>query len=757
MRKLVVAVLLAAAAQLSADVFPVTNTRYGPAWGRGMLKTNGRDPFLFWQSDWSFRATKLVDGVNRAGHVVLSTRYGKNFDAAWTGSEFLFVGERTPGDIAGRLLDANGQPKGAEIEIVSHAYRPRLAASKDSAMLIYLDTDQRTRARLLTLSGQKAGPAEAYALRQTQAYSAIASNGDGFAVVTGDSGRVDLFLFDERARLVAQRVVTLGSYASPEVAITSDGSRYLVVWKEQDITAALLDANGNLGAPLIIESGANPYGNAWPAAAWNGDGWSVAYRRAGEILFAHLRANADGVMMRESVLGSGPSFVLSGGTLKAAWESEEQIAVSDLPLAAHEKRYVTFGAIDQRLLAAASSADRTLIVWLEGNTVRSGVRTDNGEWSEREIFDGFDVDSAVACSDGRDFVVVARTPLELAVWMLDETGRVTRSFDLETSSYGASEAIAWSGTHYAILSGEDGWLLTPSGVLSAPVEIEMDAYGERSIASDGHGFFVTAEAVECPFYLCYSVALHGARLGPGLEKLAQEDLVISATQGTSGGGVVWNGTNYVTAWEDIGGSYITMVPPVAGATATTTRIGFDLGFKDAMALMTNGKVAILSKYGIYFVDKQGGASYGNLESDAEEIDRPSVVALPRGAAAYVASIPVDDAPFHGASHVMMSIVGADTPLPAPPHASLAASNTRLIAAWTAPAGTINGYRLEYRIDDGNWIELEKWFGPGDQGASILRPSYGNVYAVRVRAFNDGGASAYSNIATSEAKKRRSMR
>jgi hypothetical protein len=70
---------------------------------------------------------------------------------------------------------------------------------------------------------------------------------------------------------------------------------------------------------------------------------------------------------------------------------------------------------------------------------------------------------------------------------------------------------------------------------------------------------------------------------------------------------------------------------------------------------------------------------------------------------------------------------------------------------------VNGYRLEYRIDDDAWVEYEQWFPPGAQSKSIRQPSFGTQFAFRVRAFNDGGAGEYSPTAVTKPSRRRAVR
>jgi hypothetical protein len=140
---------------------------------------------------------------------------------------------------------------------------------------------------------------------------------------------------------------------------------------------------------------------------------------------------------------------------------------------------------------------------------------------------------------------------------------------------------------------------------------------------------------------------------------------------------------------------------------------------------------------------------------------PSGYLLPLagGAVALLNAEPHHGSPHYGASRVLASIVSRTSLVrPGAPRVSARDEGARILVDWTAPAGTLNGYRLEYRIDDGVWIELERWFGPGEQSVSVRKPSFGTTFAFRVRALNDAGAGVYSNIAIAQSpRKRRALR
>jgi hypothetical protein len=140
------------------------------------------------------------------------------------------------------------------------------------------------------------------------------------------------------------------------------------------------------------------------------------------------------------------------------------------------------------------------------------------------------------------------------------------------------------------------------------------------------------------------------------------------------------------------------------------------------------------------------------------VSRMDLLPLAGDDLAYVTTRILRDAPHYGAPRVTMTVVaGPRIALPTAPHLAVREESGRFLVEWSAPPGTVNGYRLEYRVDDGVWIELERWFGPGDTSIGIRRPSFGTTFVFRVRAFNDTGAGAYSNIGNPGVRKRRAVR
>jgi hypothetical protein len=63
-----------------------------------------------------------------------------------------------------------------------------------------------------------------------------------------------------------------------------------------------------------------------------------------------------------------------------------------------------------------------------------------------------------------------------------------------------------------------------------------------------------------------------------------------------------------------------------------------------------------------------------------------------------------------------------------------------------PPRRVTSYRLEYRTATTPWTELEDIIS-GEQRSVVFRPLLpGHVDQFRMRAWSDGGASLYSNVA-----------
>jgi hypothetical protein len=191
-------------------------------------------------------------------------------------------------------------------------------------------------------------------------------------------------------------------------------------------------------------------------------------------------------------------------------------------------------------------------------------------------------------------------------------------------------------------------------------------------------------------------------------------------------------------------------------------------FAEGVAAMSDGSIALVGRKTespelagitrVAILPEDGNVAKTYDIEDALGLNRRALLApLPNGGLAYVASSIQDAAPHHGTSHVMMAIARPSLTLPPyPPHVIASLRDGVILVDWSASAGTVNGYRLEYRIDGGSWNELEEWFS-ADAHHRTIRPAFGTNFEIRMRAFNDGGVSAYSATALTKPTRRRAAR
>ncbi|HWW62695.1 MAG TPA: hypothetical protein VN181_15075, partial [Thermoanaerobaculia bacterium] len=392
--------------------FPLTDTRYATSRGHlPLLLSNGREPVLFWSDDQSVRAARVVDGQLNIGRAVAKLdRAEAEFDAVWTGTHFLVVS--TSNTIVGRIVSATGEAIGEPFSIVAGRL-PRIAFNGRNVLMLFAGAGTiETNALLLTTEGQLAEPAPR-ALGITQnGRAALASNGTSFAAVIPRDIEPRVVTFDDAGRVSADAM--FGPYGSA-AAIASDGRRYLAVAACGingglcgPMYARTVESDGTLGAQLDLDE---PFPH-FPAAAWTGSGWTIAYERNG-LRVAHLDAAAKRIERREEGAGSESSLAMIGGRLMRASVSGQQsrgpIFVDGVP--------ATFTATRQMLIATATSSDATLIVWQEiggeRTTLHTGLRTRDGRWSERTILTVpvrdccyEEMFSGLAASDGREFLLV---------------------------------------------------------------------------------------------------------------------------------------------------------------------------------------------------------------------------------------------------------------------------------------------------------------------------------------------------------------
>ena len=775
---------LSASAEPFGEPFPVTNTRYRTAFGEPRLVTNDRDFFMFWGADQQIRAARVDDGEPRVSHAVLDIN--SSYDVAWTGEHFLIVGGRTNEvtnvtALFGRILDAEAHPIGAELAIgVPNGDRPRLAVGAHSIALVYRTLGQ-TRVMLFSKDGRVLSPSRVIA--QGVSTHAVTRSGDGFLVVAAINGVIRAMTLDQNGQTIAEGTFAAGSNAFRNVAVASDGTNALAVWSgDAKMRAVTIDGNATFGAPLELFGTSR---SSTPAVTWNGGGWTVAYGQDGawiteQVVIVQIHWRGHTILSREDVaVGTvNPTVAALDGRMLAAWRTNGQRTspvVQRLPLADHQPRKAPYVPAPQTLLASASSSDAMLTVWSEqiesGVSIHAGLRNLQGQWTERLLttlpmgrFPNAP-NSAVAASDGNGFVVV--------VWGWGATSSSLIRLDSAGRQLGAPvqvpivpAAIAWNGTNYGLISENgSGVLVSPAGTVSALTGLHA-SFSVVTLASDGSGFFVAGNVYDCggiTTCLAETIEVRGARLGPDLQRVDPDDYVIPGDHNPEVIGAAWDGSTYFLIGTGLSiGNFIADIP-LSPRSAIDVREFFGVSNMETIALLRDGTIAVAgrefgSPKSAVAISKRDGSSLHLSEIEGSPTAAPRLEPLADGGVAFLVSSMQSAAPHDGTSRVVTAIArGSNVEPPSAPHVGVRVQNGYIHVDWTTPPGTVNGFRLEYRIDDDEWVELEQWFPPGSQRKSIRVPSFGTQFAFRVRAFNDGGAGEYSQTAFTKPSRRRAVR
>lgn len=775
-RAVLLSVVLSLAISVGAEpfgaAFPVTNTRYRTALGEPRLLANDSEFFLFWGAENKIRAARVDDGEARVSHVVLDTALA--FDVAWTGDRYLIVSSRQELDppnqlsytVVGRVLDAEARPVGPEFTI-TEGTNPRVAVGEHSIAVLYTVGLEETRLVLLSRNGRTIETPSRVIGPFGTAHD-ITQNGDGFLALVGMTGvGMRAIALDQHGQTVAENTFVTPVNVFHHVAVASDGTKALALWTENSRAVAVtIGQNAAFGAPRQFLAITNT-----PTVVWNGTGWTLSYAEnnspaIAKVVITQLDANGQAILSREeSAAGNfSPTIAALDGKILAAWRPSGQNkspVLTELPLAGQQRRETPYAPARQTLLATASSEGGTLTVWSEaiegGVSIHAGIRTLQGQWSERQLTtSSLPLTSAVAQSDGEGFAI-AIAGSSSSLIRIDSDGHVLAPLALPF----APAVIGWNGSNYAVFDVQGrGVLVSPSGVVSATVTAETE-FRPTAVASDGNGFFLAGVNVECQFLLCMPVEIRGARLDANLQRLDQEDFRIPAQGFLSLIGAAWDGSSYLLIGNDDGDGFLAYLPVSPGSAIETRSL--DASFApEAMTVLRDGTIAIAGRVNdttnrVSVINREGIVLHtSDIEGTVTGL--PRLEQLADGGIAFIASSVQHAAPHDGTSRIVTAIGrSANVPPPGAPHVSAHVQNGVMRIHWSAPAGTVNGYRLEYRVDDDEWVEWEEWFGPGVHSKSIRRPDFGTKFAFRVRAFNDGGAGEYSAPALTTPSRRRAVR
>jgi len=747
--------------------FPLSNTRYGTAPGVPLLRSDGRDAFLFW-TDSQLRVTRLLPGEQHVGRPVfdLPVANSFDFDVVWTGAHFLVAAVVRDGSsyrIVGRIVESTGHPSGETFTIAANASQPRMAFDGRHVLLLY--TSAQTSVRLLTPDGQPAGE-EREISGFRSAPPALASNGERFAAILPDPDGAQLVLMNEQGAVVSTERLTSTAYYW---TIASDGERFLAVSADTDKPEALLfDANGRQAGALVLDA-SDPLFYRNPDAAWTGSKWVVSYIAGtrDELRIAELDSVAASVVSRQSVAGVLGAVTTADGRIVASWSDNSVIYASELPLAPERVQPVSYAATQQRLLATATSATATLVVWQEyGNgrgSIRGGVRTRDGRWREREI--ALTASGAIAASDGREFVVI----LDDTVIRLDAEGqRVPFGFTRVVAF--RPTGIAWNGRNFGLIGVDAGALrtalLTPAGVVTEAATLPFDqgTAAAPMIASNGNGFLAAwffAPPCSPVDEFCTPKGLSGAHLNASVHATDPEPVVFAKDEAMLGAGVAWNGHRYAVAWSSAtsgvaaahlaasGIEKVILAKPPFALNVSVSPIG------DAVAVGWtedgDARVAIVN-------DNGNATAPVTIHREPTTPWSARLATFSDGTIQFIRSSIQQAAPHHGTSHVMMSVGSfALPPLPEAPRLTARRDDGVARLEWSAPPQRVSGYRVEYRVGDGVWNEVESWLDADRRSLLVNLPWPAATYTFRVRAWSDAGTGGYSQNAVVNPGRRRGVR
>ena len=445
-----------------------------------------------------------------------------------------------------------------------------------------------------------------------------------------------------------------------------------------------------------------------------------------------------------------------------------------------------FGAADQKFVLMTSSGDGVFVVWFEvrdlQKTYHAGVRSPLGDWKEIQLPDG--VQPIAAAAGGGQFLLVVPRDEDFGLlrWSasLEPIGNEIR---IEKTLYGTIVA-GWVGSAFAIIGPTyresadiAAMLLSPSGTLSAPALIydriqahHSYTFDNASFAFHGNTFVLAWKANEqggcipedCGF-LFYPQA-RALRVSADLSVSEPIEVAHYSRRVDSVAGVAWDGSGFVVAWKD-STSLSTRRIPEAGPIEAEASVLPGVSVQEmANVSIANGGAVVPVPGGIAMLWKQNGELRQSIVRSGVATPAPtSFESTPQrfasfGSAIAYASMAAQGAePHYGATRVMM-IIG-DVVLPEVPDAprlnATLALGGNAVLTWTAPRKKTNGYRIEQRGTDGNWLEVEQWISAAD--ARFVSIAVGSATSFRIRAWNDAGVSAYSNVASPALPIRRTVR
>lgn len=421
-------------------------------------------------------------------------------------------------------------------------------------------------------------------------------------------------------------------------------------------------------------------------------------------------------------------------------------------------------ATDQTLLATASAGHGTLVVWEEGYTLHAGVRSSDGTWTDHAL-PIVPVFQAIAGSNGEEFVVVALSAYGHQLLRLDRNGGVIGTPVPVTSD---PYDILWTGHEYLLVGMEQRDIVVTKvgtdGTVSAGRAINVGASQMdtgAALATNGDGYYAVWSEWHGPSSPPMpAMGVRGRRQPADLTPRDAAVDIFDLDTYMYGAAVAWDGTQYVVAWSGDAGVYTARVS-AEGRVSPAQLLSDDLAWGARVQPVPGGVVidwrtspSSFDAGHLAFV-RQDGAATPAVDLPYPIVNRNEeqrVAALADGNAALV-----DEAIVDGARRIRVTIISRDglPERPGAPRAEASLEGAQVELRWTAPQQPVTGYRVEARVDNGNWTATGTVL-PADQ-RSVMIARQGTTLALRVRAVNDAGPGAYSDPVLVHAAKRRTMR
>jgi hypothetical protein len=606
-----------------------------------------------------------------------------------------FVAGTSRGSVVARLVDANGNG-GATFTLVERGSKPRLAFDGERIVLLYENGGLRS----VQLTGEGAVSGTDQLLASSVRDFDVAGN----AVLLATDEGLKLVTLTPTAALGAETHVS--DVKAHAVSLASSGANALALWSRDGGIDASLIANGVAGQAFAIAEPASS-----PSASWNGSDYHAAFV-------------ANGAMRVARVDGSARTAAAVNLALNAAAE--------------------------QSLVDAVSTPNASLLVWNESGDARIGIRARNGAWRERLL--ASNEEAVAAATDGQSFVVLTENESGWSAAFLDENGALLR----QSSRINAFRARDVALANDAMVIGNVGGSVVAARISrdgSVAAAVTLNAAAEDPvIASDGTNFVAAWETAATSI----EAVVVGSDAPPAL---------VAASEGADPA-VAFNGSHYVFAWRE--GDYVRArrvttagerIPEVVqisrpGGTAPSSIRLSSLG--SGIGLTWHDGRAQLAHFDFATAPWEVKTALG---FETPFIAAPRMLGLPNGGVAFLQS-EAGGEPHQGSARVSMAIAhAAPAVAPAAPQAAASFEGGKVRVSWTAPAQPVSGYRVEYSVDRGPWLEAEEW-ADGDGTSLSFSASRTGMYALRVRAWGDGGTSAYSapvEVTVTSGGRRRAVR